>query len=71
MAVGPDREAIGQQIAELAQAILAGRDVSEMPFQPPRATRVVLNRAAQEEIGLAIDDAMLGFVDEVLQGSGP
>ena len=35
MAVGPDREAIGQQIAELAQAILAGRDVSEMLSSHP------------------------------------
>ena len=70
MAVGPDREAVGRQMAELAGQILNGADPSALEIQDPEAIRVVLNRGTQEAIGLEIDDAMLGFVDEVLQGDG-
>jgi putative ABC transport system substrate-binding protein len=70
MAVGPDREAVGRQLAQLATAILEGADPNTLDIQDPESVRVVLNRATQDAIGLEIDEAMLGFVDEVLQGDG-
>ena len=70
MGVGPDREAIGRQLAEMTQEILDGTPIEELPMQAPDSVRVVLNRDTQEAIGLDIDPAMLGFVDEVLRGEG-
>jgi putative ABC transport system substrate-binding protein len=70
MAVGPDRQAVGRQLAELAKAILDGADPADLPVVPPDSLRVVLNRDTQNAIGLEIDAAMLGFVDEVLQSDG-
>ena len=70
MGVGPDREAIGRQLAEMTRSILNGTPVSDIPVQMPESVRVVLNPDTQDAIGLDIDPAMLGFVDEVLQVEG-
>ena len=70
MGVGPDREAIGRQLASMAKSILDGTPVEDLPVQMPESVRVVLNRDTQNAIGLDIDPAMLGFVDEVLQVEG-
>lgn len=70
MGVGPDRDAIGRQLAEMARSILQGTPIEDLPIQTPQSVRVVLNRDTQNAIGLDIDPAMLGFVDEVLQVEG-
>jgi putative ABC transport system substrate-binding protein len=70
MAVGPDRQAVGRQLADLAMAILEGARPEDLPVLAPDALRVVLNRETQNAIDLEIDAAMLGFVDEVLQADG-
>jgi putative ABC transport system substrate-binding protein len=70
MAVGPDRKAVGKQLADLATAILEGARPEDLPVLAPSGLRVVLNRETQSAINLEIDEAMLGFVDEVLQADG-
>jgi len=68
MAAGPDRKAVGKQLASLAVSVLDGASPEVLPMVDPDSIRVVLNRSTQEAIALEIDEAMLGFVDEVLQG---
>ncbi len=70
MCVAPDREIVGDQVAELANALLTGTPVGELPVQEAAAVRVLLNVETQEAVGLLIDEFTLDFIDEVVQESG-
>jgi len=67
MCVGPSHDRIGEQLAEMSRQILAGIPPAEVPVQRPDQPRVVLNRDAQEALGLKLDPVLLNFVDEVVR----
>lgn len=68
LCVAPDRRVAGQQASDLARRILEG---GELPgtIEPaaPGAMRVVLNRDTLDSMGIAVDELMLDFADEVVR----
>ncbi len=70
MCVAPDREIVGDQVAEMANDLLAGTPIGDLTHQPAGAVRVLLNVETQEAVGLLIDEFTLDFIDEVVKESG-
>ena len=60
-------EDIGRQAGELAQAILTGRPVADVPYTSARKLFLTVNLKAAQKLGLAIPPAMLTRATNVIQ----
>jgi ABC-type uncharacterized transport system substrate-binding protein len=60
-------EDIGRQAGELAQAILAGRAVTEIPYTNARKLYLTVNLKAAQKLGLEIPQAILARATSVIQ----
>ncbi|MES2640923.1 MAG: ABC transporter substrate binding protein [Myxococcota bacterium] len=68
LCVAPDRQVAGQQASDLARRILEGGELPGTIEPPaPGAMRVVLNRDTLDSMGIAVDELMLDFADEVVR----
>ena len=56
----------GREAAHLAARVMRGENPSNMPFQPLRTTRVLVNQKAAQRAGLKIPDALLRSAIKVL-----
>ena len=60
-------EDIGRQAGELAQAILAGKSASGVPYTNARKVALSVNLKAAQKLGLEIPQAILGRATNVIQ----
>jgi putative ABC transport system substrate-binding protein len=60
-------EDIGRQAGELAQAILAGRAVADVPYTTARKVYLTVNLKAAQKLGLEIPPAILTRASSVIQ----
>ncbi len=68
LAVVPDYGLTGSQAAELARRILDDDDrPGTLPVAQPEGSRVVLNTAVLDELGLDLDPMLLDFTDQVIE----
>ena len=56
----------GREAAHLAARVMRGENPSNMPFQPLRTTRVLVNQKAAQRAGLKIPDALLRSAIKVI-----
>lgn len=67
MCVAPDWDGVGRQAAELARRILDGTTAAQVRPVSPDQPRILVNADSGESVGLAIDEVLLDFVDEVVR----
>jgi len=60
-------EDIGRQAAELAQAILSGRAVADVPYTSARKVYLTVNLRTAQKLGLEVPQAILGRATNVIQ----
>jgi putative ABC transport system substrate-binding protein len=63
---GPDLTAMWQRAVQMADQVLRGQPVGEMPFEQPTRITLTLNREAASSIGLTFPRALLLRADEVI-----
>jgi len=67
MGLSPNPAQVGEQAAELTQAILSGASPHELAPRLPSQPMVVLNRDVQEALALELDPVLLDFVDLLIR----
>lgn len=63
---GPDYKAMWQRAVQMADQVLRGQPVGEIPFEQPTRIILTLNRATASSIGLAIPREVLLRADELI-----
>lgn len=58
---------IGRQAGELANAILSGATVRQLPYTAARNVKLVVNLKAAEKLGMRIPDSLLTAADSVIR----
>jgi putative ABC transport system substrate-binding protein len=58
---------IGRQAGELAEAILSGAAVGQLPYTAARNVKLVVNLKAAEKLGMRIPESLLAAADSVIR----
>lgn len=58
---------IGRQAGELAEAILSGAAVGQLPYTAARNIKLVVNLKAAEKLGMRIPESLLAAADSVIR----
>ena len=67
MSLSCDYEDIGKQAAEIADRILKGESVGDIPVAVPRKVSLSLNLRTADRIRLRIPDAVIESANEVIK----
>jgi putative ABC transport system substrate-binding protein len=67
MAYGPSLRDAARRTAVYVDKILKGAKPAELPVERPREYRLIVNRRAARQLGLAIPQALIGRADEVIE----
>jgi ABC-type uncharacterized transport system substrate-binding protein len=65
--VARDYHDAGRDAAGLAARVLRGESPGDIPFQPTRRTRLIVNKTAARECGVDLPASLLGRASEVLE----
>lgn len=63
---GPDGEAMWRRAVQMADQVLRGQPVGDIPFEQPTRIVFTLNRSTAESIGLALPRELMLRADEVI-----
>lgn len=67
MSYGPNQEAYFPRAVEIADKILGGGKVSEIPIERPSKFELVINLKTARALGLTIPPSLLALADEVIE----
>lgn len=67
LSYGPPGAESRKRVAEMADKVLRGTPVGDIPFEQPTLIQLVLNRRTAREIGITLSKDLLSRADEVIE----